>query len=276
MAPPFRRAARRLAETLRLRVREWEYVPEGWGRQRSDPRITGWNVETVARRYEAKVAAFRGAVERTSPLVVSMSAAQPAELTGSLYQHNLVISHAYVLAVAARGREHLSILDWGGGIGLLSALARAVLPGVEIDYHCKEMTVACEAGRSSFPDASFHEDDSCLERRYDLVFASSSLQYGEDWQVTVRGLAGATGRHLYVSRLPVVDGAPSFVVLQRAHRFGLGTECLSWVLNESEFLACAAAAGLTLAREFLIGREAHIARAPERPWLRGYLLSRTA
>ena len=29
---------------------------------------------------------------------------------------------------------------------------------------------------------TFHEDDSCLDRTYDLVLASSSLQYAPDWR----------------------------------------------------------------------------------------------
>jgi putative methyltransferase (TIGR04325 family) len=276
MASPFRRAVRRLAEVSHLRPREWEHVPEGWARQLSDPRITGWNVDTVRRRYEEKLPAFRRAVERTDPLVVSMSPAQPAEIDGSIYQHSLAVSHAYAIALAAGRREELSLLDWGGGIGLLSLLAGAVVPGTRIDYHCKDIPAVCQAGRASLPEATFHEDDSCLERRYDLVFASSSLQYAEDWQATVRGLAGATGRYLYVSRLPVVERVASFVVLQRTYRHRLDTECLSWVLNEAEFVGWVAGAGLTLVREFLIGREARIAGAPERPRLQGYLFSRTA
>jgi hypothetical protein len=39
----------------------------------------------------------------------------------------------------------------------------------------------------------FREDESCLERTYDLVVASSSLQYAEDWRGLLDRIAAAAG-----------------------------------------------------------------------------------
>src|SRR5262249_44788363 len=150
---------------------------------------------------------------------------------------SLIVAFAYVLARAAHGRDRISLLDWGGGIGHYYAIARAVLPEIELDYHCRDLPLLAARGRALLPQARFHDDDSCLERRYDLVVASSSLQYGEDWRGTLAGLARATSDFLYVTRVPLAVQVPSFVVIQRAQRHGYGTEYLGWVLNRDELLA---------------------------------------
>ena len=75
------------------------------------------------------------------------------------------------------------MLDWGGGLGYYYFLARALLPdGVELDYHCKDMPLICEYGRQALPEITFWDDERCLEHDYDLVLASSSLQYSEAWE----------------------------------------------------------------------------------------------
>ena len=79
---------------------------------------------------------------------------------------------------------------------------------------------------------TFHDDESALDRRYDLVVASSSLQYGRG--LAVRCSSGSRRRpsgYLYVARVPVALAAPSFVVIQRPYVHGYDTEYLGWVLN---------------------------------------------
>src|SRR5205823_3014272 len=121
-----------------------------------------------------------------------------------------VLAFGYALALAARGKTRVSLLDWGGGPGHYAVLARALLPGAELDYHSRDLPQLVALGRELLPGDSFHADDSCLTRRYDLVAASSSIQYAQDWRTTLAGLAGATGGYLYVTRVPIALTAPSF------------------------------------------------------------------
>lgn len=253
----------------RLELPEWEYVPEGWERQKADPHIKGWNVTSVLEAYKARWPAFVKALEGNGPLGVSHEATTIASHNYSF--HNTIMCYAYVLALAARSKEKVSILDWGGGIGHYYLISKAVLPEVEILYHCKDLPVLCAQGRELFPEAQFYEDDSYLERRYDLVLVSASLQYSEKWTHSLRQLASATGNYLYVTRLPVVLHHPSFVVLQRAHKYGYDTEYLGWFLNRDEFLECASDAGMKLNREFLIDERPIVYRAPEQGEYRGFL-----
>ena len=101
------------------------------------------------------------------------------------------------------------------------------------------------------PTVTFHDNDDCLQRRYDLVLASSSLQYSQHWRTHLHHLAGATLNSLLLTRVPLVESHPSFVVIQRAQAYGYATEYLGWVFNRSELLEEATAAGLKLEREFL-------------------------
>jgi putative methyltransferase (TIGR04325 family) len=281
VTPPFL-----LAALLRVRDRlpglapEWracfEYVPEGWDRLRSGSGIAGWNAEAVRAAYEGKVDAFVDALEGAGPLTVSTSPSRQASVEGSLYDQNLNLTYAYSLALAAESRKSVSVLDWGGGVGLFALLAQAVLPGVAIEYHCKDVPIVCETGRRLFPDLTFHEDDACLERKYDLVLASGSLEYSENWGGILAGLAGATGRYLYLARMPVCFEHPSFVALHRLHIFGVRTEALAWVFNRGELLAAAEAAGMALSREFLMGLTNSVHGAPEPYQSTGFLLTPTS
>jgi putative methyltransferase (TIGR04325 family) len=157
------------------------------------------------------------------------------------------------------------VLDWGGGLGHYWALARSVVPGLELEYHVKETPAVCALGREVAPDVIFCEDESCLERGYDLVVATSSLHYTEDWSRLLDQLAGVAQAHLYVARVPVALSAPSFVVFRRAHAYGHETERLGWVLNRHELLAYAAGSGVFLAREFLLDTRFSADGAPETP-----------
>jgi putative methyltransferase (TIGR04325 family) len=145
-------------------------------------------------------------------------------LTGDAGAHNMLVTFAYVLALAGRGRERLSVLDWGGGFGHYHALARSVLPGLELDWHVKETPPVAARGRELNPEVTFSEDDSALERRYDLVVASSSVQYAEAWRALLERLAG-TADPLSLAREFLLDarfsaaGAPEDPVDHRSFLF---------------------------------------------------------
>ena len=250
-------------------VPEWEYIPEGWSRASEERNIKGWNVPDVLEAYKTKWPEFVRSLEGTWPLGISHEADRVRVEDCS--PHNTIMAYAYVLALASRNTRTVSILDWGGGIGHYYLIGKAVLPGVELAYHCRDLPILAEYGRSLFPEAHFYDDDSCLEQKYDLVVSSSSLQYAENWQDVLTGLAGATKGYLYVTRIPVVRSHPSFVVLQRPYGAGYGTEYLGWFLNRGELVERAADAGMKLIREFFVGERAEPRDAPDIGQYRGFL-----
>ena len=258
-------------------VPEWEYVPEGWARMRSDPRIKGWDADAIVASYRRRWPSFERALQGSGPLGVAHEVVADAVPTDDRAAHNTLVSYAYTLALAAGGRETVSVLDWGGGIGHYLLVSRAVLPDAQIDYHCKDVPKLAALGRELFPEARFVSDESCLDRTYDLVLASGSLQYSDDWRVTLADLGAVAARYLYVTRLPVARRSASFVVVQRPYEYGYDTEYLGWVIGREELLEVARASALELVREFLLTAWFSARGAPEDPIVhRGFLFGRAA
>jgi putative methyltransferase (TIGR04325 family) len=250
---------------------EWEYVPEGWARPAG-----GWDVEPIARAYRSKWPAFLAAVEGPGTLGVNHEApeGEPVPRDDRTAEHT-ILAFGYVLALAARSRERVSVLDWGGGPGHYAVLAEALVEGIELDYHSCDVPPVAALGRELLPQHTFHDGDDWMAGRYDLVLASGSLQYGVDWRAALSALAAATGDYLYVTRLPIAHEAESFVVLQRAHRYGYETEYLGWVVNRAELLEHARATGLRLVREIMLPAWLSADGAPEAPVEhRGFLFRR--
>jgi putative methyltransferase (TIGR04325 family) len=250
---------------------EWEHVPEGW--RPDDPRTAGWEHSSVIEAQRRKWPAFIRAIQSTNPLGVYHEAAQIDSENPAA--HNFVLSFAYVLARAAAGRSSLSVLDWGGGLGHYAVIARATLPEVCVEYTVADLPGICAAGRELLPDVRFTSNaEECLSRRYDLIFASGSLQYAADWRGLLRRFAGSANGWVFLSRTPFVNASAAFVVVQRPHSAeGYRTEYLSRVFNRPQLLTEAMAAGLVLEREFLMVSERVAAvGAPEPFEYRGFLL----
>ena len=240
---------------------EWEYVPEGFAR-----RTRGWDVPAIEAAYRRRWPEFVAATRGTDPLGV----AHEVPLGRSVVRddpswHNAVMTFGYVLARAARRKDRLSLLDWGGGPGHYAVLARALIPETQLEYHSRDLPRLAALGRELLPEDTFHDDDSCLARTYDLVVASDSLQYAPDVSSLLRRLAAAAQPWLYVAMLPVARVAPSFVIAQHPDAYGYETEYLGWVLKRDDFLADARDAGLDLEREFIAPGAIAADGAPERP-----------
>lgn len=267
--PVFIHLANRLLIKRKSRL-EWEYVPEGWAYAETHPEVKGWNVQDVLETYKGKWTQFMAMVQGTGPLGVAHESALTTN--EDIHSHNTIMAFAYALTLAACKKDRLSMLDWGGGIGHYYLLAQALLPGVEIEYHCKDVALLCEYGAQLFPQQHFYKDERCFDRTYDFVLASASIHYSEDWPALLQNLAGATRSYLYIANLPSVQHAPSFVFVQRPYQYGYNTEYLGWCLNKAEFLACAREEGLELVREFVCGYKPAIHGAPEQNEYRGFLI----
>ena len=270
-------ALRQMRDRLAGREPVWEYVPEGWARALSDPRVQGWNVDAVLDRYRLLWPHWTRALAGTGTLGVDYTSSLRIQDTDARefptdlpWAHNAIISYAYVLALTARHRDRVSIFDWGGGVGQFLPLSKELLPRVELEYHVKDVPVLCSLGRTLNPEVHFHEDDSWQGRSYDLVFSSSAFQFTEDLRGTLEALAKVAHRHLFISRFPIVFRSSSFVVLQRAESY-FETQFLGWFVNRDEFLDCAIGARLELVREFVMMDETPAHGAPEQATYRGFL-----
>jgi putative methyltransferase (TIGR04325 family) len=252
---------------------DFEYVPGGWKTLPTPDNSACWNNDDVVNVETAKWGAFRDNLLGTGPLGFSHESTDP-QLVGDLYFHNIHITYAYVLALAARQKTKLSLLDWGGGLGHYYLLGKAVLPEVSLDFHCREVPIMCEYGKKLCPEVHFYSEDSCLNRRYDLAMLNGSLGYFEDWIGTLTKVASTVDEFLFLTRVFVVDRSRSFVVLHRTANYGYKSNMLTQVFNKREILTVVEAAGLRLVREFVVGEGPTIVGAPEACTDRGWLFKR--
>jgi putative methyltransferase (TIGR04325 family) len=220
-------------------------------------------IETQRVRWPKIVKSLKGC----GPLTTAYTYVPPDNTCNDLKAHNTIMSYAYALSLASRNKNAISILDWGGGIGLYSLLSSVLFPELKIDYYCYDTPLLCSLGREFWQNATFYENSTqAFERNYDFVIASSSLQYFENWEEVLRKLAKSSRRYTYIARLPVIQRANSFVVLQRCYQnrlYGYNTEFKSWILNRQDFLKSAKNARMELIREFLDGERIFIKKAPE-------------
>ena len=249
---------------------EWEYLHNGWPTGVTN----GWDDPSILDAQLARWPDYLGAVREPSALrLSSLSSVESTE--GDYDAHNTAMTFAYVLSLSSRGRDRLSFLDWGGGLGQYGVLARSLIPTLDLEYHCRDLPLLVSGGRTLLPNDAFYDsDEQAFARKYDLVTASSSLQYVRDWRDKLGSLAAVADKYLLVTRQPFVMRASSFVVLQRPHRHGYKTEYPGWFLNRDEFLEAADGFGMRLRREFLIAERPFVPRAPEQAEYRGFLFDR--
>ena len=193
-----------------------------------------------------------------------------AVLTLDRREHLNYLPFGYVLALAARQKQTLKILDYGGNLGNYYWVGKALLPGVHLEYHSKELPAVAEEGRKLSPPVIWHTSDDCLDQHYDVVMFSASLQYIPDWPDLLRRAAAAARTYLFLSEIATVEHVPGYVALQRYRRVLM----LHQQINRSELLGTVQSTGLRLDREFLMAEHPRIRNAPEQPSFRGWLFQR--
>jgi putative methyltransferase (TIGR04325 family) len=243
-----------------------DYAPRGWKTQLSADSPDGWNSPSVVDSERAKWDVFCDIVKGTGPFGFNHERSDLSE-TRSVPFHNIHITYGYVLALAAHQRSSLSVLDYGGSLGHYYLIGKALVPHVELIFSCKETSRMVEAGKLLNPSIQWFADDSCLEKTYDLVMITGSLQYMEHWQNFIRNISKAVGHYLLLTRVPVVDESNSFVAVQYVY----GTQVLHWQFNKHELLRAIEKAGFNIVREFVVGDRPYIKNAPEQCELRTWL-----
>jgi putative methyltransferase (TIGR04325 family) len=255
-------------QTIRHGAPEWQYLPDGWSTPRAKGQ--GWADPTIPKTQHAKWAEFLRATQGTGPLGVAHEA--PSLQNEDYEAHHLLMAYAYVLALAAQKKDRIALLDWGGGIGHYFIFSCCLLPDLDIEYVCKDLSLLCQAGREVLPKVRFiEEDEEVATRGYDLVLASGSLQYSEDWRSVARLIASCATPYLYVTRLPIVRSVKSFVALQMVYAYRYETENMGWFHNREEFLQHFASLEMELVREFCFGKHLIVRHAPEQAEIQGFL-----
>ncbi len=233
----------------------------------------GWAHASIAQTQESKWGAFMAAAASPRPLGQSHegSCATPPNVAS----HNTIMSFGYVLGRVAEGRPSISVLDWGGGLGHYYVYSRVLMPNLVCDYVVKDLPGTCAAGRRLLPNVTFtSEADVAFSRRYDLVFASSSMHYSRDPYRLLGSLCASADKWLMITRTPIIEHHDDFVVVQRPHVYGYLSEYPGWFMNRKRLLTHVASQGFVLEREFVVGEAAHVPNAPEDAQYAGFLFRR--
>ncbi len=250
---------------------EWEYIPEGW-----DYPARGWDKKSVAQIYEKHWNQVKERIEKNKNFGYSHESPSISPHFDLAY-HNTIMVFGYVLARVSWQKNRISMLDWGGGLGQYYLIANRLLPGLEIDYSCKETSEMCAvAQKLKIPGFFSDSPDDVFSKKYDFVLASSSLHYEKNWKSLLHCLAQCVNEHghLLVTYQPFVDRSSSFVFIQRPYQYGYQTEYLGWCLNKTEFLDEASKAGLSCIQEFMIGYCPSMKGEPEQNQYMGFLFTR--
>lgn len=246
-----------------------EYAPDGWNTRLPETKNRGWSVDSVINSERQKWDLFCRNAEGTGPLGFSHEAPD-LTVVRNRNAHNVHVSFAFVLALAAHKREHISVLDYGGALGHYYVIAKAMLPHINIDYHVKEVPLMVEAGRQLNPAVTWYDDDSFLGRTYDVIMMNGSTPYLPDWKEQLSRIAKSVDQFFFLTRQAVVQESPSYVAIQRVYN----SHMLHQQLNQSELLQVVGSTGLKLVREFVVADTPRVENAPEQPELRGWLFKK--
>jgi putative methyltransferase (TIGR04325 family) len=247
------------------------YTPNGWDTVLEDD--MGWNDPSAVAEEKRKWGEFMTLVPGSGPLGFSHEHSDLTISRNPLF-HNVHITFGYVLGLAAHHKTSLSVLDYGGGLGHYYQIAKTLFPDLNLEYHCWEVQSMAEAGKNLNPDVMWHTNKKCLERSYDLVMISGSLQYVEHWQEFLLEISGVVpiGNYLYLTRVPIVENVDSYVAVQKVFK----TRMLHWQFNKDTLLKGVEKAGFRIVREFVVGDTVLVINAPEQFKLCGWLFLRVA
>jgi putative methyltransferase (TIGR04325 family) len=178
--------------------------------------------------------------------------------------------------IAALGPGPVSVLEYGGGLGVLAEACLASGAGAPaVDWHLLELPSVCDHGRVLRPDIRFIDDaDAAFSRRYDLVLQCDALQYQRDWSGFLHRLAAAARFRLLLLEVPVIAGSEDLAVLERPRAFGFRHAMQSWLIAEARLKAALAATGLSVIGA-VPGRPAEKVPGAPPVTLVGYVLARS-
>ncbi len=239
-----------------------------WGRKRASHiwHVPDWPETQAGGWTGAAEAAAAGFDEGLSRMRDGQAMAHlPSEEPGAWLDsdptfHHRMVQFGLVAARTSGVRGSLNVLDYGGGFGVHAHALKRLMPWLELQYTVCELPSFCEIGRQLNPDVRFVSSLTEAGNGYDLVYASSSVQYTRDWKDLLAELIAASAGGLFITRTPFVVQGESFVIMQRAY----GTEYPGWVFNKDEFVEAARQLGSKNLQEvFVNGRGLAVRGAPQ-------------
>lgn len=150
----------------------------------------------------------------------------------------------FLAALVGQTRDRVSILDFGGALGVTFIGVASALVEKRLDYHIVESKKICEMGERVFEnDARIHFHASLPEqiREVDIVHLGSSLQYVGDWKGILQKLADYRPRYFLFTDL-IAGDIPTYATAQNYY----GSKIPCWFFNINEIINQMTLVGFTL------------------------------
>src|SRR6266498_2368526 len=96
--------------------------------------------------------------------------------------HHRLTQFALIVTRVANGSKGLELLDFGGGFGTHALVLKRLLPSLHANYTVCDLPEFCEIGKKLNHNIRFISDLEQVDTVYQLIYASSSVQYVKDWK----------------------------------------------------------------------------------------------
>jgi putative methyltransferase (TIGR04325 family) len=196
---------------------------------------------------DSKGAGFGGVVYRTRSLLAAKECIAALNLKQPIPAFHKQRSTYLPLTVAMmlRGKKQLNILDFGGGLGIgYMTLAESIPAELNrIVYKIVEVSEVCRSGMDLHSAGGvMYVSDLPTDAQFDLIHASSSIQYIENWQELLTKFAALRPEYILLSDV-FAGSIRTYVTLQNYYE----SKIPHWFLNLDELLAIFDCHGYSLA-----------------------------
>lgn len=145
----------------------------------------------------------------------------------------------YLISLLSNNRK-LNVLDYGGGWGIgyanvLESLNSSLIK--KIDYTIYDLENVCDVGKNFFSKEIvdnknlyyIHKLKDLSNKKYDIIFLGSSLQYSEDFKETLININKMNAKYILMIDIYAGD-IPSFCTLQKYYNYKMP----HWFINYDE------------------------------------------
>lgn len=156
----------------------------------------------------------------------------------TLGSRDLQLGAAFARVMGEHRVPSLRVLDFGGALGAHYFVVRRFLPDWQLTWHVVELPETAREGQRSFAtnELTFLPDMNATTPPYDVVLASSSLQYVPDPVEVWKWLASQANRYVLLNRVPMADLGRDRVTVQNVLHPEYRASYPAWFLDETTWI----------------------------------------
>jgi putative methyltransferase (TIGR04325 family) len=172
-------------------------------------------------------------------------------------QNDLTIVTAFCAMIGSINGV-IKLLDFGGGIGntyvpIVNSLEESFL----FEYHIVDTPINCQIGETIFKDdtrVTFNDTIPAL--KFDIIFCSQTLQYIEDWAITLSNLCSLQAQYIVLAKLTTTEietfgSKQNLIMTSGPHKGAFAGSAFHWFFNRREIRALLEANGYLIMLDLL-------------------------